>query len=499
MEYSYEDAPYIFTSKGTIRFNDSLSIKLKSDKLTKNTDENSYNFCINTEEDTLLLACTIGGNPIELCFNIPVLKWSFGNDIWNIEKPADIWHADFPVRIFLKCPEDSVILSMDEDMDSCVEQKQSYIKSRGKDIIECDLTRFKSWLERDKSIRSIYIDYNGKTIEFLRVMTQSIVVSHMIKGDIKEGRFIGVFNIIGKSSYYADIIKMEDKSIIADKQQIVNGRLSLDVEPRSGRYQVSVYEAEEDDTGFGTSYMPIDEFVYELVNPYDMTGRSMEIRQVSYCNGEGIRKFNFRYVITSLERLGSDSHAYKGMLVKRTWKGDILIDDNIMVLFRNLDEPDNVYVSYFDGYDYLEFLYDSKLSSLEKTEAKGLKSSERYRRYECLIDDMYEYKVDFTNERGKLIALSEAEATSSSETGSIFKRPNSGQTSISDMGLSVGTYNCLKRARICWSEEIFNIGIKRLFKIRNLGKLGVIEIVKKMRELGYEMDDDYKLDTSSNK
>jgi len=61
--------------------------------------------------------------------------------------------------------------------------------------------------------------------------------------------------------------------------------------------------------------------------------------------------------------------------------------------------------------------------------------------------------------------------------------------SIEEMDFTIRTYNSLHSAKIKTAKDIENIGTQNLFKIRNLGKLNIIEIITKMRSLGYYMDD----------
>ena len=56
------------------------------------------------------------------------------------------------------------------------------------------------------------------------------------------------------------------------------------------------------------------------------------------------------------------------------------------------------------------------------------------------------------------------------------------RTSISELGLSVRTYNALHRAKHDYLEDLEGMTEKELFKIRNLGRTGVEEILQACRE-----------------
>lgn len=57
------------------------------------------------------------------------------------------------------------------------------------------------------------------------------------------------------------------------------------------------------------------------------------------------------------------------------------------------------------------------------------------------------------------------------------------------LGLSVRTYNCLRRAGYNNVEDITNSNIYDLLEIRNMGKKGVIEIVDSLSRLGLKIID----------
>ena len=55
---------------------------------------------------------------------------------------------------------------------------------------------------------------------------------------------------------------------------------------------------------------------------------------------------------------------------------------------------------------------------------------------------------------------------------------------VLDLGLSIRSYNCLKRAGINYLDDLANMTEEQLRKVRNLGKMSFEEIVAKMQEFG---------------
>ena len=59
---------------------------------------------------------------------------------------------------------------------------------------------------------------------------------------------------------------------------------------------------------------------------------------------------------------------------------------------------------------------------------------------------------------------------------------------IEDLDLTVRSYNCLRRAGFTTVQQLLLIDMARLKKIRNLGRGGAEEIIKKLGELGYALE-----------
>ena len=57
---------------------------------------------------------------------------------------------------------------------------------------------------------------------------------------------------------------------------------------------------------------------------------------------------------------------------------------------------------------------------------------------------------------------------------------------IDELGLSVRAYCCLKRAGIFTISDIINLPKDDWFKIKNLGRKSLEEVVEKMHSFGYE-------------
>jgi DNA-binding CsgD family transcriptional regulator len=61
------------------------------------------------------------------------------------------------------------------------------------------------------------------------------------------------------------------------------------------------------------------------------------------------------------------------------------------------------------------------------------------------------------------------------------------QTPISELDLSVRSYNCLRRAGKNTLQDVVQMTEKELMEIRNLGRKSAIEVMAKVRSYGFEM------------
>lgn len=395
--FKFGDSPYIFKTKGTISFNDDITVKPTGSMVTKIKGENSYAFSINAENLKLKFNININNNQYTLCFDVPAFIYRFNYGEWQVEKPSEIWHSNFPKNISINYPSDMIHLRMDDsDYYSAIEQSASYSFVKDKGYIDCDVIRFNSWFGRDETIRTIYLDADdkNKNIEFIQVITKSTLISKMTTCEPLTGQLIGKFEIAGNSNYYIDV-EFEGKRI-ADKQEIINGQVVINTKINSGVYQICIYEDEEDDTGFGDhAYHLVEKIFTELINPYDLKGNNIILKTIKKCGSIFSLSLSRKYKIQNLKRVSEDNHFdYFGALVI----DGVSTDRDVNVRFNNLKNLNYCFVSYNDEYnDEAEFLYDEYNKTLEFVEIEGLTYSERYRIYESMFEGDYTFIIEFEN------------------------------------------------------------------------------------------------------
>lgn len=72
---------------------------------------------------------------------------------------------------------------------------------------------------------------------------------------------------------------------------------------------------------------------------------------------------------------------------------------------------------------------------------------------------------------------------------SIFLKPKNEKLNlnIEELELTVRTYNCLKRAGINTVNQLVSMSVEDLIKVRQMSRSSIIEIRKKLENLGFEL------------
>jgi len=397
-QYQFEDAPYVFRTRGTIRFPGWFHLRSLQPEVRKNPDDNSFNFAITPNNDTLDFLYVADETKLSLQFEVPALRWKFDEGPWQVEQPGELWHTEIPRKITLRVPSRDVSFILEEPNPED-EELEHRIKARPaaeKNTLEIDMTRVQSWLGGDHPFRFCYLEFGGTRFDFFKIMTRSVAVSCMLQADFVEQLLHGEVVIVGKANYFVDVLKAGNGQPLAENISLEDGKFTIPYYEGSARLSVVVYEEEEDDdSGFGlTSREKIGTFERNVTNPYDLTGKTAEVR----CVKKGIdsifrMSFSCRYEIRALARKpGCRGHIYVGKLVVPETRCPPI---RVTVEFPDLKRLRFAYLQFFDGLDDVAFLYDHQRKWLVTDELPGLTSAVKYRRYECLFPEEYVYELEF--------------------------------------------------------------------------------------------------------
>lgn len=395
-EFQFEDAPYVFVPRGTIRFHD--EVKVTPDKhCVAIKNENAFKFHIDAQTDFIMLAIATATTELPLRIYVPVLKWKFDQGEWQIGQPPKLWHSELPNFIYVKYPDDQPTLSLDEGGSKYLaRQSARFTKVKSEHLFKCEMTRFKSWLGRAQAKRQVYLDLPNRRQEFFQIVTRSIVDSCLIQADYDRSLLVGELEIMGKSDYYVDI--QYDNELLSEKLPLKNGKFELPCSLANGQYCISIFEAEANDTGFGEiTFLPIGKFNQQLLNPHDLQGQDLMLNHVKN-NEEDVFRLNFSctYIVRNLEKdTDMIGNIYNGNLYALGRFGQELTSMPVRVEFHDLNKLSQARISvlYYD--EYYEFLYDEKERILVAEEQPNLPKAECYRRYTPLYTDEYVYIVNF--------------------------------------------------------------------------------------------------------
>ena len=397
LEYEFEEAPYIFKARGTLSFPSRFGFEAKNDVQMELQDRRRFNFDIVPGEERLYLSY----KGIDIGFEIPTLGYKFHGEEWHTGPHIDIWHGDFDPRLFVTYNADRIKIFLDDiGEDSDDEHIESFVKNKSKGLFDCDLNRFKSWFGREKQFRQIFLELPGveEPVPFVRIITQSTFVSGVLRADFSNHKLIADFDIVGYSEYYVDI--EFDGQKIAEKLKLIDKHLEMDSELKTGIYSLTVFEAEEDEYGFGFGdavYYEIGSEKTELLNPDDLSGLSVEVKQIHAVNdAASFFPLGYRYLIVDLKHSDEIGTVYHGKMIVVLMKKAIATFP-VSIEFYDKEKLQQAYVTFLeDEEDSVEFLYDEYQKKIVKQEAGSITKSEAYRRYKySLFPEDYVFELKF--------------------------------------------------------------------------------------------------------
>ena len=391
-DYSFDDrAPYIFESRGTIGITTErqASISPNSTGIEEDKESGFYNFGISSQLRTLEFS--IGSIPVLI--KVPQFEYSFDNVDWHTQKHSEIWHADLPRKLWIRMPVGRLSLELDNGEVNDEELRETFDKKSSEDLFECDITRFRSWINHEKIRNVILLEAFGKTTPFLEIISRSYVVGCLPEADFENHQIVIQFDIIGRSDYYVDL--KYGREVIAEKVPLIGMQTAIPTAIHSGNYIIEVFESEpSDDFGFDDLYYSsIYREVTEIVNPRDLSGKSIEVLSIMR-NEHDLFKMQLKhhYIIRGLKPLDEEGYQYEGQFYDRMWPN---VSVPVVLELLEFEKLRYALINWIDKEygEETEFLYDSYEKVLVCEEKHGLRSAERYRRYDCIFTDDFLYEI----------------------------------------------------------------------------------------------------------
>lgn len=503
-QYCFEGAPYVFTDVASLALGNATRFDLRKDEkemlragenLTYVFDPANKDCSDRIKGETLQLDYIYGGQKITLSFIIPAFRWKFNKtDEWSYHQPSNKRAKDFPSYMYIDAPRDVIGKEAKIYIDfgySPMGEGESDIPAetvKDEDYYAFHIANLKSWLTHDVEKRSIRYSNKGHTIELFDVICHSTIVSHTLCGDFLNNTIYGSFEINGDSDYSAEI-KYGDELICQDVP-IIDGKFEVDAPLREGDYTVTIYEIEEDDSGFDSFSFPLASFVLNLVDLRNLRDCSIRLNSIQDIRGETQPiPLSTKYFIKGLKRLeygtealngeniylwsmdSSDEDAmsrcvfYEGTMGFQHWTGNYAILCEVLVILINGADPNDMIILRKEGEEYYELLYDRSQRKLLASDEARTKAY-RIKNISVLADDCFKCHVEVYKETcdvPKHRALTKEE----------------GDTLLEPL-LSVRAKNSLRLARIIYLRDLQTYlkkhKLSEMLQIRNFGAANVAEI-----------------------
>ena len=347
----------------------------------------------------------LAGKNYKAVFNIPVFMYSLDGEHWSAGRLPDIWHKDLGSYMYIKSSTQVVQLGIygnAEDLYYFTYRKNS----RGYFI--CDLTKLKSYISSTRYVSKIYLLDGEKQTDILNVIAKSILLGASARADYRNDTLEIDCNIIGKNEYYIDVYDGEE--CIAEKRELIDGRVRLPIPDKSVNYLITVFESEDSDDFFDdVSYSRIDSHTVEFTSAKDLTGSAVRI--LHFFDSEKTYKIGdeFRYYMVITEKLSEG--IYNGEIIRIFHGKDITYSAQVQITVPDLVEISTIAVVFYDREDHSlnSYYYDNVRFLLKEYENWNLSFKERKARYNPVLEpDSFFWKVEYIPRNIKLEKKGEA-------------------------------------------------------------------------------------------
>lgn len=508
--FSFIGSPYIFSTIGNLEFDKSTNIEIlrKEDwKISENKqnfffdfDKDSINYSSQIEGKDICLNYLCNNTKIQLNFEIPAFSWSFDAIEWNYKQPEDISIRKIPKKLYISGP-----FELDNNLAKIYidgnyafdEESEIYAhKVKDEDYYVFDFQNIRSWLSYDYNFKKVNLKIGPTQIEFLKVICRSSVLSNNIFGDYEENKLYGVFDIIGDSEYSATI--QYEGTVIAEDIPLIEGKFEIETELKTGKYQVQIYEIISDDSGFDDFSFKIYSCELNVVNNSDLTDSYIKIKTLQDFNRKysplllhndysirKLEKIKYNELIEQEDIVGlwredfdiEKATLYKGILGYDVESNFYSVVKVLLIFVSKQNMKDLIVLRLEDG-EYCELIYDGYAKKLLSTD-KNLDRIYKVKNLIVLSDDKHVFNIEIIKNEGNVYYLKDNGAHSSRVT------VNNNLFMIENLDLTVRTFNCLRHAKIYTVEDISRLSGKDLYRIRNLGRKCIVNLIEQLNKKGF--------------
>ena len=478
-------------------------LKKYDNTISEEREEGQLRFAFAIPEEDEYFRLSLDG--ILVAFEIPRLSYRFqGEETWRSSLQLSIWHKDLPNIVEVRYPAERLTILLDEegnDEEDNEQHSQSYSRNQEKGYFICDLHPFRSWLGKRVAVRRLYVKLPEmkERSRFLNIYTKDVFISAVLTANLKEDMIHGEFDIIGKAPCFADLWFGDE--LLLEKEPIVDGRISLRTEVVSGTYRVDIFEMDTDDDGFDDPvYDLLASRTTELMNPSNLTGSHVEIKQLIREGSDSYLRLKRKYTLYDLVPMKNMGKGYYSghMVVREHMYGDYRNDYQACIHIPDPEELTKAYIFTLDEYgDEQSFIYDNERQYIRNDEDKTVSGVFKYWRFLYLWEDEYVFRIDFVEKPQNFDAMLAADRMNRNARRQKWEQEEKEKKSmrkqdtlsvpLNKLGLSVRIFNTLWREGIGTSTDLY-IRAKLpggLFRIRNMRARDIETCVDCLRKAGY--------------
>lgn len=348
--YEFVDSPYIFRENGILRVNR----KVINNKICLNLVENAYDIVFNMSElNDDVLNISSGKDEI-LHFEVPMLLVSWDRKEWRYKQLEDIWHSDLENIVYIRYPAAMLVLYVDGKNGNI--SRYSY-RRRTDGIFDCDLTKMKSYFSKTKMIEKICMEVADQRIYLLKIIQKSFLIDMKLSTNSEANCIDAKLDILGKSNYFADLY-CEDILMIEKEPVSEDMTVRFEINAETADYTIKVFESEED-FSFDEDYEFIGEKTQALVNPADLIGGCMKVRDVRSDDMQILPiAIEYAYYLFLEKQISCNS--YEGILTAVFHKLNVMYASKAIIEINDLSKADIVRIKRpMNGGNFDFFIYDS--------------------------------------------------------------------------------------------------------------------------------------------
>ena len=434
IDFEFEGAPYIFKDMAVLNMAKTMPICLDNDweqgdsynRLVFNYDSNSQEFSHKVEDRELVLSYKLGLEELKLKIEIPALFWKYKKDgEWNCKQPSNILLKRIPSNFFVCGPfnfkNNNTYISLQEDGLLTAEETTIFAeKVKDEQYYSFPTSRLKSWLSHDQDYCAVRFVIDGQEKELFGVICRSRILHHSLSGDFDKNILYGNFEIEGEEEYQIEIIK--DGDLIGQDIPLKNGKFQLSIPVSEGEYIISVYELEEDDSGFDSTSFKIGEFTLDLVDVFNLKGNIIKITGIQDCAKKYCPlELREEYELRDIQKIGGyEEFEEIEIEIVGLWRDDVDLGnslfyqacvyakkgkeiqkefDVLIVLYDKTDVNKMLFYRLYDG-EYSELLYNANTRKLIADDS-GMDRFVKIRQVRVLEDDKYNVYAEIVREKRK--------------------------------------------------------------------------------------------------